>query len=269
MNFSEDMDRRKRLAAVTDAMVPFAASSLVGIFGIIREKKAILWGSATLLAHGERRLLLTAGHVLNPKEADKKKLSNTFQYYGHSAGEGKPPQKIVELNRREDEKHDLMLVEVEAASVEGIERNPIPTTIFADHSILAPSDFLFFEGFPGGLSEPRPILELRNKAMGVGTVLVEAEHDGPAPFIYVHYSFTGNRETDGQITEVPDPGGLSGSALWKTNLEYESDTWHSSDARIVGVVASFNEAHNRIGVARVEAVRQLIKTWENENPSVE
>ncbi len=97
-------ERQTALLERANEMAQYTATHVVAIYGVINGGSCKLNGTATLIGYHDRAFLLSAHHVLKDRPL--------FQYYAHSVGNGRPPQRLIELARHEDETNDLVMVEV-------------------------------------------------------------------------------------------------------------------------------------------------------------
>ena len=232
-------------------MASFSADSLIAIYGVVREGQCALRGTATLLTAENRVFVLSAKHVFES--------GLSYQYFAHSAGNGQPPQKIAEISRVESRSHDLTLIEILPESLEGIGRRPVTREVFESHGYRPnETEALFLHGFPGGWSVPKPPNQLHNRSLPQVVCQVDRSRRPSGAEIYVHYEEGGNQDLEGNIIDVPDPHGLSGSALWHPKWQEEEGKWSYTDAKVIGVVIEWFPDKSMLKCSTAVEARKLM-----------
>src|SRR5262249_36746061 len=79
----------------------------------------------------------------------------------------------------------------------------------------------------------------------------------PAIHIAVEYPAFG-RDERGQTDNLPSANGLSGSALWKTNVHTRGEAWKVDDIELVGVMTDWDTGSRKLIGVRIEYVWTLL-----------
>ncbi len=254
---------------VNNAMKPHTGRFVAAIYGCISRDDGELLGSGTFLEVGGTTYLLTAAHVA--EEGLKR-----YWKMACSTGNGLPPQILENPIICRGFPSDLAITRVEpppptapgrgnphgpqAPSLVGID--VLPSGRFASELGTAETDVLYVHGFPGKYSR---FLRLGNGVFSdsfpYGTCLGSSNYSwfNPSVHFAVEYPASGQQDEFGKPATLPDPHGLSGSALWKTNLNsVPVAAWSTDTARVIGVVTTWDMDAQSLVVTRIEAVREFV-----------
>jgi len=79
----------------------------------------------------------------------------------------------------------------------------------------------------------------------------------PKIHIAIGYPVQGQDER-GHLIDLPHPEGLSGSALWKTNIASKGSNWEPEDSKIVGIIIQWDQDSQTLIATRIEYVQTLV-----------
>ena len=146
------------------------------------------------------------------------------------------------------------------------------TKIVVQRSAVAPAEMLaegwdeidiyFVHGWPGKQSHFTTFFErgVISKSLSYGGWLETAKLPGFDNTTHFPITYPPDELIDelGQPTTLPDPHGLSGSVLWKTNRKGNGDGWTPEMARVAGLVQGFKHDWRCLVVTRIEYVKGLL-----------
>jgi hypothetical protein len=152
---------------------------------------------------------------------------------------------------------DIAITRVEPCVFEEGEKSAVPLGRFGASEGLG-EDVLFIYGYPGTSPDGTPlaqslgILGLRNRGLVMLARLVEVA-GFPTRFDACVFSAVGNQET----VNMGDPGGMSGSFVWRTNFTRDGQ-WSPACATVCGLVQRWDPDRRTFICTKVEEVRQFI-----------
>ena len=248
-------EAKKEAEHIAHAMKRRTHAALAAVFGVRADGTGDLVGTGTYLAVDGKPYLLTASHVL--AEITK------YPMLAHNAGHGNRPAALkTPFCVLPDKMYDLGLAQIDPAK---LPEDIIP----GDETWLAPSsdddalerDIVFIHGWPGERSR------FFAMANGVNSESLPYWTAGggnssypwfdPSIHIAIDYPTEGVDES-GRSVRLPDPHGLSGSAIWKSNRS-ENPNWFTEMAKIVGVAFAWDQPAKSLIAIRVEEVSKFLR----------
>jgi hypothetical protein len=227
---------------------PFVCS----IVGIENEREGQHVGSAIRVATSEKRLLVTAGHVL-------KSASEFPQGGGIVRTRGEAPTSLAGRQQFADDESDLAVVFLEGP--EEVSANYFPVSLFDGDRTARTHDYLFIHGFPG--ERARFLFgESHHRSLPYG--VMERDDDLPVDMkdfeFAMDYDPKNMRLESGVDASLVMPPGLSGSPVWRIGAyNQRPETWAPSASRLVGVVTRWNQERRVLLAAEIAHVLALIE----------
>jgi hypothetical protein len=258
------LESKSARRAVSSEMKKATVGATIAIFGCTRPDAGELIGTGTILRVGSALYLLTAAHVF------EKGLG--FWAMARSAGYGQHPRLLSGPYWCRSRPTDLGLARVDDLLAGGVVTDhesgdppfgllPVDAARLAARADDIGPDLLFLQGFPGAESR---FLETFGGICSQTLPLVtfpgghSASWFNPAVNFALEYSQNVEDE-NGRPATLPDPHGLSGSAVWRTHRnKHGVDGWTSEEARIVGIVTSWDQPAGSLIATRIEAVRDFL-----------
>jgi hypothetical protein len=254
MSDLDDDQKRRIFLQVCDEMRDYTASSMSAVYGIVSESSGRLVGGGTFLRLHGATYLLTAAHVAE-RMLDHERLAHTSSY-------GARPQLIQNPLVCQPLPLDVAIVRIEESAVQAHSLKSWPATILADRASNTERDILFVHGFPGEKSKWLPIVNggIHSESLPFGTSDATSiwPHYDPDLHLAVIYPPDGWFDNQGRSIDMPNPEGLSGSALWQTYRREHPEDWDTGFARIIGVIHRYDpDAHSLIAT-RIEPISEFI-----------
>jgi len=239
-----------------------------GIYGVVDENYGELVGTGTIVEIYGDSYLLTAAHVM--KSANDK---SRFRDIAFSIYAGKYPIVIDKNISVTEEPYDLALAELAEDDLKSkiiylpgsldpgkdfAPLNAVRELAFSSQN-LSSEELFFVHGLPGVRSRFTMFDNARHSSTlpytaTVGTC-VDPTFD-PTLHISIDYPRYGV-DDHGKRIEMPDPHGMSGSALWRVNQSAQLDKqWSTAMAQIVGVVTGWDPVSNCLVATRIEIVHK-------------
>jgi len=149
------------------------------------------------------------------------------------------------------------------------DRRAVPTGRIAQTYRTAHHELLFIMGFPKKRSR---MIALLGGLISGAIPYVTQEMPTPSGldtrfFFAIHYpNDVRLLRCDDTRDYLPDPDGLSGSAVWDTSfVAKQGQGWQPDDARIVGLVYGWDQANHALRCVKIEPVRDfLVQALRNE-----
>lgn len=223
-----DASTQKQMAWVGSEMVKFTSPYLMQVFEVESEDSGKYLGSGTAIGLGRMPYLLTAAHV--PGEA-------IVQRWAHSIGDKTHPQAIHDAWHCVGFPEDLALARLEREPFGGQHRvRMLPSEFLDGDSSDLENDFLFVHGVPekftfwgadGIACRTFPYI----------TIVGKSSRNWFDRNIHFGLDFRVEDQSDdqGRPGYVPDPHGMSGSTVWRTNWKQHKSKWRPEFARVVGI----------------------------------
>lgn len=153
----------------------------------------------------------------------------------------------------------------------------VPQSSIAQSYQAINEELLFWIGFPGYALErndPKTPQKLRVSmyeqltipakpmlTQAIDSNQIQVSNFNPAIHIGVHYPQAATRVKDGETVALPNPAGMSGSALWDTKFTacaMAGKPWHPEMAQICGIVWAVLDNPEVIFVTKIEHVRSTL-----------
>jgi hypothetical protein len=243
-----------RMPAIGIAMKHHTFPHTSAIYGVFDENHGELVGSGTFVMLFGETFLLTAMHVAAAKLALAPDGSGR-KYVGlaHSMASGDPPQPLTALCFGIPHPYDLCIIPVDGTALG--DRKPVTIEAFASDADEAEHDLLFVQGFPADKS--RSLFGVHSQTYPYVTTIGECtrfDWFDQKLHIAVDYASSGLKDELGNPTDVVDPHGMSGSAIWATGRTSTGDNWTPAKAKIVGVVHNWDDKAGSLVGTRIEIV---------------
>ena len=225
------------MVTVAVAMSEPVARSMTSLYGLTMNGREVadsmLAGSGCFIRFNNSTYGLTAGHVLAERHAHGEVLV-------HSVGNGEPPEVIVHPIFESQRGADLSCFKIADKAVPRL-LGCVATEALVGYELIA-DEVLFLQGFSGvkshGLSDGH-----------YSEALPYASREGrstyewfdPALHIAVRYSAEGATDAKARRAWLPTAHGFSGCLLWNTNRMAKGAEWTPADARVIGVVTTWDQ----------------------------
>lgn len=244
---AEFSESERALFQATDGLVPRICPSLSQVIGCPDPGFGRLIGTASFLQLRNGIFLLTAAHVA--RQVSKYPI-RAFSKRSHEIIDGTNLPFIFHPNRD----YDLAAWAINATSAEILPAQSIVKEDFNSESgDLA--DILVMAGYPGKFSRYTSFGEILSSTIQpYGTVqgISELPFYDPRCHFVIEYPLEGQKTSKGDPVELPPPRGYSGSLIWKSNrVARSSEDWQASDARIVGLVHTWDPEKQSLLATRV------------------
>lgn len=252
-----EIDKVAESFRVSDEIALFTAPSLCTIIDVQSADHGELIGTGTFIRHSSRVYIVTARHV-----AEKACQSNGC---AHSCGPGQRPRLITRpFVIHKDRALDLALLPIEPSDIGDSPIRPLDFSVLAESSDDL-ADFLVIHGYPGERS--------RFSAIGRGIfstsqpyVTVEGRSSlpefNPAIHFAIEYPGEGQEDPTGRSAKLPDPHGMSGTAVWRSGRAKAGKDWTSANARIVGIVHRWDQDSSSLVATRIEPLSAFLQQVE-------
>jgi hypothetical protein len=212
-----------------------------------------LVGSGTYLALQDRPYILTNEHVA------RYRLQGSL---GHILKKEEYAFRIIHPFQCLTAPTDAAIARIDAEHFGGGDRKAVQPAQIADRYAPATHELLMIHGFPGERSRMITLLGgLISRSVPYVTqeMPLPSQYD-PQLFFAIHYPFdTQLLRFDGTRACLPNPHGMSGSAVWATNYVRKNEQgWTPADAQIVGLIFAWDQKHHALIGVRIEIVRQFL-----------
>ena len=241
------------------AMADFTERCTVAVFGTRDDREPLLIGSGTLLAIRGAYFLLTAHHVLAQGMRLGRSTPPEYVELAHSIGDSDHPAIVHEPVCWAAGPFDLGATRVGAATVKDNTSVPLNVSQLARECVGSKNDLYFVHGWPGSAS--RWLFDgVAYKSHPHGGWLVESgwESFDPDLHLALDYPLGNLMDEHGRLSAGPLPHGMSGAALWKSNLLGNEHSWHPELAQVVGVVHRWDQEGQCLVATRIEYVRDFL-----------
>lgn len=257
-------DKEQVFLDVIDRMKRYTAPSIVQVCGNFDEETGELLGTGTFFELRNSLYLLTAQHVAGElytvtKNGDRKYAAGLSHSVGNNQRMKWFPNPWITWNPPQD----IAVTRLDRMVLEGADCVALKAdTLALNSKALDHDDIYFVHGWPGKQSHFTTFFErgVLSRSLPYGGWLETAKLSS---FDYsTHFPITYPPDElideNGKPTTLPDPHGLSGSVLWKTNRNGSGDSWTPEMARVVGLVQGFNHDWKCLVVTRIEYVKGLL-----------
>lgn len=245
-------DNVEDLKIVRDRAPDFSLGYIAQIIQVTTDlQSGDLAGTGNVLRTERGVFLLTAGHV--PAQKKEGPLA-------YSIGHGDHPVVIDNPWYYFGEPSDIAVVRIDPPP-NTLRRWVTPEMLASASSADASRGLYHLHGFPGAQS--------RFTALGNGihsTTLPYTTYNGSLPAGYnprfhmaVEYSNDDQLRGDDQMVSLPNPGGLSGSIIWRSNYTANRATWTPDMMSIAGIAIEWDHLNARIIGTRVEVVAEVVR----------
>jgi len=247
-----------RMPAIGIAMKHHTFSHTSAIYGIFDESFGELVGSGTFVRLFGETFLLTALHVAQAKLAlTPNGLTRKYIGLAHSMTCEDPPRPLSARCFGFPHPYDLCIFPVDDLNLS--DRKALTIEAFAENASEADHDLLFVQGFPGEKSHS--IFGVHSQTYPYTTtvgVCTKFDWFDQRLHIAVDFASSGLKDELGNATDLVDPHGMSGSAIWATGRTLTGDDWSPGKAKIVGVVHNWDDKAGSLVGTRIEIVREFL-----------
>lgn len=231
-----------------------SVGALSAVYEVVDPKSfGIMRGTSTIIELRGVPYLLTAAHV--PLSFDAASFGG---YRSRNGAEPFPlPNKVFMIRPPVD----VALIPLQPELVATSEVSPLRIEDLAAATPRLGGDALFIHGLPGERS--------RFSTFGPGLVSETFPYvtvEGTSQYSWfderlhfaVEYPGEGNEDEFGRSVRVPDPHGLSGAAVWKTNRKERGEAWTPADAQVVGLIHNWDPTAQSLVGTRIEWIREFM-----------
>lgn len=254
LSVEEFEKKRKIYFDIINAMKDYSSSCLVGIYGVVNNDEGILVGTGTYIKLQKKLYIITARHVL--EECDKYKNVAILQ------SNGKPPLLLEGKQYRSDPPLDIGLCEVNENMVNLEYVKPVDLQNIADSSGSIENEVLFIHGFPGQYSHFTAFFEraIITESFPYGSEIGKHSYEWfkDAKHFAFAYPSDGNFAENNERKDLPNPPGLSGSAIWALYQGKWLDKWTPDKAKIIGIAYMWDQHAQSLIAIRVEEIRKYL-----------
>ncbi|CAN5458931.1 hypothetical protein BH11PLA2_BH11PLA2_29120 [soil metagenome] len=211
------------------------------------------YGSATFVTLRGRPYLLTNEHV--PRMGLGHRLA-------HFVGEQQLAAVITFPFVCEPAPLDAAIARILPESLANGDRQVVPTEMIDTAFSPFAGEIMFVHGYPGDFGQFWQMVgTLRARSFPFATDLIPLpDLPGLDPEMHVAVSYPVNvHRTDGSVAFTPNPGGLSGSALWDTKYVAAGvNEWVPAGARIAAIIFGYVDNPRCLLAVKIEHVRRFI-----------
>lgn len=249
---------------VVNRMKDFTAPSITQICGSIDRESGKLAGTGTFFRLRGADYLLTAQHVAG--EMYRENVDGSRMYAEglcHSVGNDQKMMNVLFPWITWNPPQDLAVTRLSPVVLEGSDRIPLTAgNIALNSASLSDRDVYFVHGFPGKQSHFTTFFGrgVISRSLPYGGWLQDSMWPMFDPSIHFAISYPCDEIIDErrEPTNLPDPGGLSGSVVWKTNKAGTGSEWTPDMARVIGVAHRYDQEARCLVVTRIECVKGLL-----------
>ena len=261
MSPSNEQEKLAEFYRIIDAMAVFTEPALCSIIGTPDTEFGELVGTGTFVRFGDRVYILTARHVAE-------QAAKEYAGCAHSVGPANRPVPILRpFVLAADRKLDIAVLPVPAEDIAATPVRPFGSAVLAASSADL-NDYLFVLGYTGEKSRFSAISQgIVSTVHPYGTVLGTStlpEYD-PAIHFAIEYPGHGQQDSTGREVALPDPHGMSGTAVWRVGRARGGPDWSPQRAEIVGVVHRWDPDCSSLVATRIEPVRSFLERVEADN----
>ncbi len=247
------MEHESRSLLLINQMAFYTQPSLAAIYTCQDSETAELIGSGTLLNLCGNTYLLTAGHIaLNNKAYIG--LTHVRPWAFGQVPLGHPVHSL-------DDHLDLCLVKIDARNLRGAGLVPLTSSKLSRTSSDIRNEILFLHGYPRERSTMVKIFDGEaSGSLPYGMTIGKSDFTWFDDKVHFALGYTAESPSAEEITQPASdiPGGLTGSAVWSTNLHALGPSWKCDAAEIVGIVHHWDQGAQSLIATRIEVVREFL-----------
>jgi hypothetical protein len=179
----------------------------------------------------------------------------------HFVGNGERAARIVHPFQCITEPTDIAIARIDREVLAMGTKRPVPAARIDPSFQPADGEILFMHGFPGVQSHFSATYQGLLTRTFPYAVDVGPLPPGFDPDVYFALSYPpyGNVKTfEGDVTDLPDPAGLSGTVVWDTKFVSTGAGWTPGHAKVAGVVFAWNQPNHCLIATKIEIVRQFL-----------
>jgi len=229
------------------------SQSLLRVIALTDDDAGDVVGSGTCIDVRGTPYLLTAQHVVH-KRFESTQAGEPFTGIGHDTGFEGPIFRVTNPTYGYGGLRDVAIACLFAEDFSGTSIKPLPLAAIPKRTPDLAGEILYVQGFPGTQSR---FVRAFGGIVSRPFSFVATEEPcscswfDPAIHVAIGYPVEGLSET-GQPADFPAPRGLSGSALWRTNVRSRGSTWSVNDAEMVGVLTDWDPDSRTLIAVRLE-----------------
>jgi hypothetical protein len=247
----------KRLTITRDQLVRLRAHvgrSICRVIGCIDDETGEMLGSGTVVDVRGTTYLLTANHVVRQQFDLHPSGERRYTGLAHDTGLNGPVFRIVNPVHGYGGLRDVAVVRLINEDFASTPVIPVSLLSIPKRCPDLQDEILFVLGFPGKKSR---YVRAWKGIVSESFPWVATEEPSACSWfdrcmhVAIGYPAKGLDET-GREVDMPDPQGLSGSGLWKTNVSARGKLWTPEDAEMVGVVTDWDQGSQTLIATRIE-----------------
>ena len=159
---------------------------------------------------------------------------------------------------------DVAVLPVEETHIADTPIVPFDASTLAENSADL-EDYIFIHSYPGTRSRFSALGQgIYFSTQPYGTVSGTSVWKGFDAKIHfaLEYPGEGQEHSDGRAATLPDPHGLSGTAVWRTGRAKAGPNWTTNDAKIVGIVHRWDQDSSTLVAPRIEPTLGFLRIGE-------
>ena len=210
-----------------------------------------LHGTGTFVELRGRPYILTNEHVV--------RLGEGFQL-SHFVGGGRFVSSIDFPFLAAPFPIDAAIARVNPEVLVGGDRQVLPASSLDTTFFAVDGEIMFVNGYPVALEAfDADTLRAHATPLSIDLIDLPPRHDlDPAKHIAVRYPVAGH-QPGGQAGFLPEPVGLSGSALWDTKyVAAGTNEWVPGNAKVAGLIFGYNSDPSCLLATKIEVVRDFL-----------
>jgi hypothetical protein len=252
-------DRLRISVSQLEGLREYTGRALMRVIALTNDDAGNVVGSGTCIDVRGNPYLLTAQHVVR-KRFDSAEGGEPYTGIGHDTGIEGPVFRITNPTYGYGGLRDVAVARLFPEDFAGTSVRPLPIRAIPNRTPDLAGEILYVHGYPGRKS--RFFRAFQGIASTSFSFIATEESCrcswfDPAVHIAVGYPVEGLGET-GRTEDFPHPKGLSGSALWKTNVCARGTVWSAADSQIVGVLTDWDQDSRTLIAVRIEYVWTLL-----------
>ncbi|WP_221032894.1 hypothetical protein [Actomonas aquatica] len=252
--FSQEEQRRLEVArSVIEELKNASSKFITAIARTTDSNQGDFVGSGSFMVFGGRVFLVTAMHVAMDA-LHRAKWGAAF------ASGSNDPYQLITAPFCLDNDLDIAIAPVTLDHSASLPRQACSTSSIAEEAGQL-SDCLFVHGYPGKRSKFLMLGPgIHSESLPWATVTVESSWQDFDPNLHFAIGFdpTHARYVNGDKAHLPDPDGMSGSAVWNTRRCEIGTRWQASDARIVGVIHRWDQEARCLIGTKIEHIHRIV-----------
>lgn len=235
--------------------------SLARVIGCTPDDAGDVIGTGTFLNLFGATYIATAEHVVKTKFSMTSDGERRYDGLAHDTGAAGPVFRITNPFYSHGRLRDVAVAGLRTDDFVGTNVVPLPLQGVPKFTPSLNDEILLLHGYPGKASR---FVRAWNGIVSTSFPWVCTQEPPPScdwfdPTIHfaVGYPAHGTDER-GHSTVMPDPHGLSGSAIWKTNVVARGALWTIDDIQMIGIATDWNQDAQVIIGVRVEFLWVLL-----------